>query len=128
VYTHKISLTCKDEIFENFSKVAILQIPSLISIVFFQIKVILYLTVIINKRHTGGSINLIDNWRFHLGDVADAWSKTYQDTGWDIVTIPHDWSVKQPFSMEYSSGTGYVAGGIGWYRCSFYLDEKYRGK
>lgn len=74
------------------------------------------------------NINLIDNWRFHLGDIPDAWSKTYQDANWNMITIPHDWSVEQPFSMEYSSGTGYVAGGIGWYRCSFLLDEKYRGK
>lgn len=73
-------------------------------------------------------INLFDHWRFHLGDIQDAWNKTYQDSDWEPVTIPHDWSVRQPFSTEYSSGTGYVAGGIGWYRCSFFLDEKYRGK
>lgn len=73
-------------------------------------------------------IKLYENWRFNLGDIPDAWSKTYQDIDWESVTIPHDWSVKQPFSTKYSSGTGYVAGGIGWYRCSFSLDEKYRGK
>lgn len=73
-------------------------------------------------------IDLVNNWKFQLGDVPEAWSKTYPDNEWNFVTIPHDWSVKQPFSMEYSSGTGYVAGGIGWYRCSFLLDEKYRGQ
>lgn len=73
-------------------------------------------------------INLLEQWRFHLGDIPDAWSKAYQDTDWDNVALPHDWSVTRPFSIEYSSGTGYVAGGIGWYRCSFHLDEKYRGK
>jgi beta-galactosidase len=73
-------------------------------------------------------INLLENWRFHLGDIEEAWSKTYEETDWKTISVPHDWSIEQPFSTEYSSGTGYVAGGIGWYRCSFFLDEKYRGK
>lgn len=73
-------------------------------------------------------ISLDRNWRFHLGDIPESFNKTYQDVDWEKVTIPHDWSIKQPFSTDYSSGTGYVAGGIGWYRCSFFLDEQYRGK
>ena len=44
------------------------------------------------------------------------------------MVIPHDWSVEQPFSQEYSSGTGYLAGGTGWYRVRFTLPEEYRGK
>ena len=39
-----------------------------------------------------------------------------RDSGWRSVTVPHDWSVEQPFSERYSSGTGYLAGGTGWYR------------
>lgn len=73
-------------------------------------------------------IILEDQWQFHLGDIPDAWSKSYQITqDWSNVTIPHDWSVSQPFSESYSSGTGYLSGGTSWYRCSFHLDEKYRG-
>jgi hypothetical protein len=33
-----------------------------------------------------------------------------------------------PFDKEYSSGTGYLAGGIGWYRTNFLLPEALRGK
>lgn len=73
-------------------------------------------------------IILTENWRFHLGDIPESFSKTYQDLNWEAVTIPHDWSVTLPFSTDCSSGTGYLAGGIGWYRCSFFLDEQYRGK
>lgn len=68
------------------------------------------------------------NWIFHFGDCPDAWYKGYQALDWKEVTIPHDWSVSKPFSREYSSGTGYLAGGIGWYRKSFTLPESYRGK
>lgn len=56
------------------------------------------------------------NCRFHLGDIPDAWQAWYDDCEWQEVTLPHDWSVAQPFAKEYSSGTGYLAGGIGWYR------------
>ena len=71
---------------------------------------------------------LNDNWKFHLGEAEDAWFKGYDDSSWESVTLPHDWSVSQPFSKEYSSGTGYLAGGIGWYRLRFSLPEEYRGK
>lgn len=93
-------------------------------------------------------IILRDNWRFCLeqqetvrhGGKADedreypfsatetAWYKGYDDSAWQQVTVPHDWSVAYPFSRAYSSGTGYLAGGVGWYRVHFSLPEEYRGK
>lgn len=97
-------------------------------------------------------IVLRENWKFHLEEemeeehsrdfhtgspgregylrsaVAGAWYKGFDDSGWRSVTVPHDWSVEQPFSKRYSSGTGYLAGGIGWYRVHFRLPESYRGK
>ena len=73
-------------------------------------------------------ILLNDNWKFYLGEAEDAWYKGYDDSAWESVTLPHDWSVTLPFSKEYSSGTGYLAGGIGWYRLRFSLPEQYRGK
>lgn len=54
--------------------------------------------------------------RFHLGDEPNAWQAWFDDSDWQKVTLPHDWSVTLPFSRDYSSGTGYLAGGIGWYR------------
>lgn len=71
---------------------------------------------------------LRSNWRFHLGECENAWYKGYDDSSFRNVTIPHDWSVELPFSQEYSSGTGYLAGGTGWYRIDFSLPEAYRGK
>lgn len=68
------------------------------------------------------------NWKFHLGDVEDAWRKDYDDSEWEKITIPHDWSIRRPFSQKYSSGTGYVEGGIGWYRHEFPLSAGDAGK
>lgn len=72
-------------------------------------------------------------WKFFLDDPQAAqnhsyWDKGYNDHHWKNVTLPHDWSVEYPFSPSHSSGTGYVAGGIGWYRLSFNVPEEMQGK
>lgn len=74
------------------------------------------------------TIELKENWRFHLGECEEAWYKGYDDSSWREVMIPHDWSVEAPFSPACSSGTGYLQGGTGWYRTRFSLPEEYRGK
>ena len=68
-------------------------------------------------------LSLNENWKFHHGELPDAWKKDFDDSSWEEVTLPHDWSVHMPFSRSYSSGTGYAAGGIGWYRGTFFLPE-----
>ncbi len=62
-------------------------------------------------------------WRFHLGEAEKASYKGYDDSAWETVTLPHDWAVTQPFDESCSSGTGYLPGGVGWYRKSFELPE-----
>ena len=73
-------------------------------------------------------IILTEGWRFLRDDVEPAWQKGYDDSSWEKVILPHDWSVTRPFRKDNSSGTGYLDGGIGWYRGRFTLPEKYRGK
>ncbi len=69
------------------------------------------------------NIRLGGGWRFHLGDVADAYYMGYDDRGWRQVAVPHDWAVEHPFDPCWASGTGYLPGGIGWYRGHFTLSE-----
>lgn len=73
-------------------------------------------------------IKLQDNCKFHYGNCEEAWYKGYDDSAWESVFLPHDYSVTAPFSKEYSSGTGYVRGGIAWYRIYVRIPEEYRGK
>lgn len=68
------------------------------------------------------------DWRFYLGDVADADFMGFDDSAWRRVTLPHDWSVEHPFDKAYSSGTGYLPGGTAWYRKHFTLDESVEGQ
>ena len=66
-------------------------------------------------------------WKFFLGDEPKAWQTRYDDGDWQKINIPHDWAVKAPFSTEHSSGTGYLPGGVGWYRKHFKLPSLEKG-
>lgn len=68
-------------------------------------------------------IALNNNWKFKLENVEAAYYQGFDDSDWETVTVPHDWSVTQPFSKDNSSGTGYLPGGIGWYRTHFDLPK-----
>jgi hypothetical protein len=68
---------------------------------------------------------IIQNWKFILGNAPEAFNPPFPDSGWKDVTVPHDWSVSFPFSREHSSGTGYLPGGIGWYRARFSLEKTF---
>ena len=63
----------------------------------------------------GEIINLNLDWRFHLGDEPGADYMGWDDAAWRAVTLPHDWSVEQPFDRRHASGTGYLPGGVAWY-------------
>lgn len=68
------------------------------------------------------------DWKFIQQEVTGAQGRQFNDTRWRTVQVPHDWSIEGPYSDDYASGTGYLPGGIGWYRKSFTLDRSARGK
>ena len=76
----------------------------------------------------GEYINLNLDWKFTRNYDQRAWQKNYNDSEWRDVTLPHDWAVEEPFDQKNSSGTGYLAAGIGWYRKKFELPEDMQGK
>lgn len=68
------------------------------------------------------------HWRFHLGDVTGAENPEFNDSDWRTLNVPHDWSIEGNFSPQNASGTGYLPGGIGWYRKEFILPETDKDK
>jgi beta-galactosidase len=75
-----------------------------------------------------GSPTLInDHWAFVLGDVAQAHRPEFDDSSWQRVDLPHDWSAKKRLSPELASSTGYLPGGIGWYRKNLAIPSKGNG-
>lgn len=95
-----------------------------------------------------------EDWRFYRGDVPGAESPDFMDLAWRKLDLPHDWSIEDlpahpasdgrsalwndcdapaeigPFSWIRSQGgaaTGWVVGGVGWYRKSFVTPRMPRG-
>ncbi len=69
-----------------------------------------------------------DNWKFYLGDASGAESQTFDDSTWEYVTLPHDYSIDQDYSSSMEAESAYKPGGVGWYRKSFYVDQALAGK
>ncbi|MDX9930001.1 MAG: glycoside hydrolase family 2 TIM barrel-domain containing protein [Bacteroidales bacterium] len=59
------------------------------------------------------------DWKFANSDIPEAEAEEFDDSGWRLLDLPHDWSIEGPFSSDNASCTGYLPGGIGWYRKSF---------
>ncbi|MBC3539143.1 sugar-binding domain-containing protein [Rufibacter sediminis] len=69
-----------------------------------------------------------DNWKFYKGDAANAEKADFADANWRSLDLPHDWSIEGPFSQEWASATGYLPGGIGWYRKTFTVAPEQQNK
>jgi len=73
-------------------------------------------------------VNFDDGWKFHLGDVSDAYAASFDDSAWDSVTLPHDFSISQSYTTSGEAESGFLPGGTGWYRKSFSVEESEIGK
>ena len=64
----------------------------------------------------GKSEKINEEWKFNLGDTPDAKSVEFDTSRWRTLDLPHDWSIEFPVNQRLFSCTGYLPGGIGWYR------------
>jgi beta-galactosidase len=98
------------------------------------------------------SVNIHDQlfdsgWRFHKGDANGADMPEFDDSKWRMLDVPHDWSIEDlnlegatfpdvdpqpagPFTPDSPGdiSTGYVLGGIGWYRKTFHIEPEHFGR
>ena len=79
-----------------------------------------------NKR----DLDFTRNWRFSNDSATAAHLPGFDDSGWKLVDLPHDWSVEIPFdsSLEMGVDVGYLPGGNGWYRKVFSLKRPDKDK
>ncbi len=87
------------------------------------------------------------NWKFSKGDFPDAAQNNFDDTNWQVVTVPHDWAIYGPFDRKYdlqevaitqngetvaTVKTGRTGGlpyiGTGWYRNTFDINNFVKGR
>lgn len=73
-------------------------------------------------------VNFNENWKFNLGDVSGANAEVFDDSSWESVNLPHDYSIDQEYTAAGEAESGYKLGGIGWYRKSFEVGADLEGK
>jgi beta-galactosidase len=76
----------------------------------------------------GTSTSINHDWAFVLRDDAEARRPEFDDSSWHRIDLPHDWSVKGPLSPKLASSTGYLPGGIGWYRKNLVIPSQENGE
>jgi beta-galactosidase len=92
------------------------------------------------------SLDFDKGWKFILvnpNDITDpsgiygnataplAQAVNFADSSWRSLDLPHDWSIEllpQASGGSVSGGTGYLQGGLGWYRKTFTLPPSMAGK
>lgn len=72
--------------------------------------------------------NFNEGWKFYLGNNSSASNKNFNDSGWDSVTLPHDYSISQNFTTSGEAESGFLPGGTGWYRKTFTMPAADNGK
>jgi beta-galactosidase len=80
------------------------------------------------------------DWKFALvnpygitdptGAYANAMNPGFDDSGWQQLDVPHDWSIElAPVdNASTSSATGFLPGGLAWYRKHFTLPKSLAGQ
>lgn len=76
----------------------------------------------------GDAQKINDQWKFLLQDNQDFQKATYDDSKWQTVALPHDWSIKGQLSPTLASATGFLPGGIAWYRKTMDIPSAKKGE
>lgn len=71
----------------------------------------------------GDATKFNDGWLFELTDDSIIAQAAYDDSQWRKLDLPHDWSIEGQLSPTLASCTGYLPGGIGWYRKHFRITD-----
>src|SRR4051794_28723062 len=68
-------------------------------------------------------------WRFTRDSIVNAEQPNFNDSKWRVLDLPHDWSIEGEISAKNPSGGsgGYLPTGIGWYRKTFKVPNKWKG-
>jgi beta-galactosidase len=72
---------------------------------------------------------LKDGWKFFKGRHDSAYQKSFDDSEWQNVTIPHDWAIEGPFIIDGNGNTGKLPWkDEGWYRKKLNLTDNLKNK
>ena len=91
------------------------------------------------------TVNFNFGWKFQPGSNPGAEAVEFDESGWEEVTLPHDFQISQPWVAPEAGDTGdksnlmaniasklssrgFKEMGEGWYRKSFTPEESWKGK
>lgn len=93
--------------------------------------------VSVDSYASGRKTCMDEGWKFYRGCVSNAEQPFFDDAGWRVINLPHDWSVEPlplqrdgltvgPFSRLSVGGSdiGQTVGGEGWYRKKFVIQPE----
>jgi beta-galactosidase len=92
---------------------------------FLPLLMLLFITCSVPPTNVRNIEHFCQEWKFHLGDIPNGQEPTLDDSNWQTINLPHDWSIEGEFSESHpaSPGGGALPGGIGWYRKTFTMPE-----
>lgn len=109
--------------------------------------VLLFFSFLLALAVSARDVIRLEKWKFHLGEQTGALKKQFDDSGWESVTVPHDWAIDKSFDMRIdmqsiqvledgdkvpkirTGRTGALpAFGVGYYRTSFKSGTEIKGK
>ncbi len=68
-------------------------------------------------------------WRFSKGENPGAEQPRFDDSGWRLLDLPHDWAIEGPFDPKISPHQASLPSfGVAWYRKRFAVPESARGR
>ena len=74
-------------------------------------------------------VTLQNGWKFAKGSNPGAWETNFDDSGWQNVTVPHDWAITGPFILDGDGATGKLPWkGEGWYRTTLDIQPHHKGQ
>ncbi len=83
-------------------------------------------------EQTGRTVDFTGSWKFVLANTtgADAPQPDADSPAWRDTRLPHDWSIglNPVQGANTNSGTGFLPGGLGWYRKTFTVPPSMAGK
>ncbi len=86
--------------------------------------------MVFGQKESSKTIKINEDWKFIQKDIPDAEKTDYNDTSWESVNLPHDWSISKSFSKEnpsFSRGA-WLPAGVSYYRKALDLPKLKEGQ
>ena len=96
-----------------------------------MLMVLMALSLSVVMRAEGTRVSQLFNfdWKFKLGETANASSPVLDDSDWRSLDLPHDYQIEMPwYNDKTARGRGFKQMSTGWYRKTFDADLSWKGK